>query len=46
MHTPDRQSARLILLGFAGLLEDIGTRWKVCDYANVLRILSDAVSVD
>lgn len=46
MQTPGRQAARLIFLEFAGLLEDVGTRWKVGDYASVLRILSDAVSED
>lgn len=37
------QSAKLILLEFAGLLDDIATRWKIGDYANVLRILSDTI---
>ena len=37
----DHQSSRLILLEFAGLLDEIGTKWKIGDYASILRILSE-----
>ena len=40
----DHQSSRLILLEFAGLLDEIGTKWKIGDYASILRILSETIS--
>lgn len=46
MRSPSYQSARLIMLEFAGLLDDIATRWKLGDYANILRILSDTMFED
>ncbi|KAK5674331.1 hypothetical protein LTS10_012915 [Elasticomyces elasticus] len=46
MHAPIQQSAKLVLLEFAGLLDDVATKWKVGDYANVLRVLSETVFED
>lgn len=42
VHRGGYQSARRILLDYAGLLEDVG-KWKVHDYSRVLRILSDTL---
>jgi hypothetical protein len=41
--TPSYQSARLVLLDYASLLEDIGTRWRIAGYAHILRIMSDTI---
>ncbi|OAL43675.1 hypothetical protein IQ07DRAFT_650007 [Pyrenochaeta sp. DS3sAY3a] len=43
MQAPIQQSGRLVLLEFAGLLDDIGTKWKLGDYANVLRTMSETI---
>jgi hypothetical protein len=42
VHHGGYQSARQILLDYAGLLGDVG-KWKVRDYSRVLRILSDTL---
>jgi hypothetical protein len=42
IHHGGYQSARRILLDYAGLLGDVG-KWKVRDYSRVLRILSDTL---
>lgn len=46
LQAPNQQSARLILLEFASLLDDVASKWKIGDYANILRILSDAAFDD
>ena len=43
MQSSFHQLARLVLLEFAGLLDEIGTKWKIGDYANILRILSETI---
>lgn len=41
LQAPSLQSAKVVFLDFASLLDDVATKWKIGDYANILRVLSD-----